>query len=167
MYRTVHDFKVAGGLVLLVLAVMELTGTGRGFAAQDDSFGVVPLGVPLIAGPALLTTIIILISHYGILPTVAGLVLNMAIVWACLLWAPRMITLLVWLFPDVNRKKTRATNRHPMREVNAIRTNARNKTRETPRKDKKSVPARDTAASNEAIETLIISSTTYKFFRPS
>ncbi len=46
--------------------------------------GAVPLGVPLIVGPAVLTTILVLVEHYGVAPTVVSLVLNMLIVWLSL-----------------------------------------------------------------------------------
>lgn len=83
---TVDDFKVAGGLVLLVLAIIELTGTGlRGERKKPrQAVGVVPIGVPLIVGPAVLTTLMVLIDHYGVVPTVVSLVLNLFIVWAAL-----------------------------------------------------------------------------------
>src|SRR5689334_24071934 len=62
---TVADFQVAGGLILLALAVRELVGYGRSDRDADNEFGVVPLGMPLIAGPALLTSLLILIDSVG------------------------------------------------------------------------------------------------------
>src|SRR5205814_1960485 len=50
---TVADFQVAGGLILLGLAGRELLGLGPHDRGGSDEFGVVPLGMPLIAGPAL------------------------------------------------------------------------------------------------------------------
>src|SRR5206468_11602808 len=52
---TVADFQVAGGLILLGLAGRELLSLGPHDRGGSDEFGVVPLGMPLIAGPALLT----------------------------------------------------------------------------------------------------------------
>src|SRR5712691_13540584 len=63
---TVADFQVAGGLILLALAVRELVGYGRADRDTDNEFGVVPLGMPLIAGPALLTALMILIDSVGV-----------------------------------------------------------------------------------------------------
>ena len=76
---TVSDFQVAGGLILLVLAVRELVGGPHDRGAGDD-FGVVPLGMPLIAGPALLTALLILIDTVGVLFTIVSLLLNLALV---------------------------------------------------------------------------------------
>ena len=47
---TVADFQVAGGLILLGLAGRELLGLGPHDRGGSDEFGVVPLGMPLIAG---------------------------------------------------------------------------------------------------------------------
>src|ERR1700732_2613973 len=86
---TVADFQVAGGLILLALAVRELVGYGRADRDADDEFGVVPLGMPLIAGPALLTALLILIDSVGIAYTLASLVANLAIVAIALCNAER------------------------------------------------------------------------------
>jgi multiple antibiotic resistance protein len=77
---TVADFQVAGGLILLVLAVRELVGFGPHDSGGSDEFGVVPLGMPLIAGPALLTALLILVDSVGLVFTVASLLVNLAIV---------------------------------------------------------------------------------------
>ena len=77
---TVADFQVAGGLILLALAVRELVGYGKADRDADDEFGVVPLGMPLIAGPALLTALLILIDSVGVLFTLVSLIVNLAIV---------------------------------------------------------------------------------------
>ncbi len=77
---TVDDFKIAGGLMLLVLAVIELTGQ-KNYREKAHDVGIVPIAVPLLVGPAVLTTLIVLIDHYGIAPTVISLLLNLAVVY--------------------------------------------------------------------------------------
>lgn len=86
---TVADFQVAGGLILLVLAVRELVGIGPQDRGGGDEFGIVPLGMPLIAGPALLTALLILIDSVGIVYTLISLVVNLAIVAIALCNADR------------------------------------------------------------------------------
>ncbi len=85
---TVADFQVAGGLILLVLAVRELLG-GEHTRGGGDDFGVVPLGMPLIAGPALLTALLILIDTVGIVYTVLSLLVNLGLVAVALCNAAR------------------------------------------------------------------------------
>jgi len=88
---TGDDFKTAGGILLLVFAVRDLIHSGEERIKPDIKIGVVPIGVPLIVGPAVLTNILILVDHYGILPTVISLLLNLSIVWIFLSNAERMM----------------------------------------------------------------------------
>lgn len=91
---TVSDFQVAGGLVLLVLAVRELVGFGGGDRAGGEDFGVVPLGMPLIAGPALLTALLILVDTVGLTFTVLSLLVNLGLVAIALCNADRFARLM-------------------------------------------------------------------------
>ena len=77
---TVADFQVAGGLILLGLAGRELLGIGLHDRGGGDEFGVVPLGMPLIAGPALLTALLILVDTVGLVFTLVSLLVNLALV---------------------------------------------------------------------------------------
>ncbi len=77
---TVSDFKIAGGLILLIFAVLDLLGVAR-IHEQAGKLGVVPIGVPLVVGPAVLTTLLVLVDHYGIIPTIASFIANLFIVW--------------------------------------------------------------------------------------
>jgi multiple antibiotic resistance protein len=78
---TESDFRVGGGIILLVLAVYDLLFSKERERGADASVGVVPIGIPLIMGPAALTTIIILVDSQGYAVTIASLVANMLIVW--------------------------------------------------------------------------------------
>jgi multiple antibiotic resistance protein len=77
---TVADFQVAGGLILLGLAGRELLNVGPADREATDDFGVVPLGMPLIAGPALLTALLILVDTVGLVFTLISLLINLALV---------------------------------------------------------------------------------------
>src|SRR5947208_1318287 len=77
---TVADFQVAGGLILLGLAGRELLGLGPQDRGGGDEFGVVPLGMPLIAGPALLTALLILVDTVGLVFTLVSLLVNLGLV---------------------------------------------------------------------------------------
>jgi multiple antibiotic resistance protein len=48
------DFRVAGGLVLLLISLADLVGKPEHESRITGSSGVVPLAVPLISGPAAL-----------------------------------------------------------------------------------------------------------------
>jgi len=77
---TVADFQVAGGLILLGLAIRELLDLHGERGYSGDDFGVVPLGMPMIAGPALLSALLILTETVGVLITLTALAINLALV---------------------------------------------------------------------------------------
>jgi multiple antibiotic resistance protein len=78
---TENDFRVGGGIVLLVLSVYDLLFSHEVERAPGPTLGVVPLGIPLIMGPAALTTIIFLVNTYGYILALASLLSNLLIVW--------------------------------------------------------------------------------------
>src|SRR6201984_1641097 len=77
---TVADFQVAGGLILLGLAGRELLNVASASREATDEFGIVPLGMPLIAGPALLTALLVLVDTVGVVFTLISLVVNLGLV---------------------------------------------------------------------------------------
>ncbi|MCL6642648.1 MAG: MarC family protein [Candidatus Bipolaricaulota bacterium] len=77
---TVADFMIAGGSLLFLLSLRGLlTGEREHLSESPESLGAVPLGVPLIAGPAVFTTSLLLVDSYGLVPTVLATVANIAI----------------------------------------------------------------------------------------
>jgi len=88
---TVSDFQVAGGLILFILAARDLVHSAAEEPAKlADDFGVVPLGVPLIAGPATLATLLLCAQTYGLGITLAALVANLALVVLAFAQADRL-----------------------------------------------------------------------------
>ena len=87
---TVADFQVAGGLILLAFAVRDLLDVGGEKRYAGGDFGVVPLGMPLIAGPALLTALLVLIDSVGMIYTLLSLILNLVIVAVVFCYADRL-----------------------------------------------------------------------------
>lgn len=78
---TVADFMIAGGALIFVIALTDLL-TIEGVKSQQvdpESLGAVPLGVPLIVGPAVLTTILILVPQQGIIPVITATIVNILI----------------------------------------------------------------------------------------
>lgn len=81
---TIPDFQIAGGLLLFVISVrLLLPGAQKGALSDGHGkdVGVFPLGTPLITGPAVLTTTLIMLDSFGLAATFAALALNMLVVW--------------------------------------------------------------------------------------
>ncbi len=90
----VEDFMIAGGVVLLVIAITDVVTAGEKRLSPGPAFGVVPLGTPLIAGPATLTTTLALVGQHGYLPVVVSLVVNILLAWLIFAQAGRIIRLI-------------------------------------------------------------------------
>ncbi|HPR83872.1 MAG TPA: MarC family protein, partial [Pontiellaceae bacterium] len=77
---TVPDFMLAGGLLLLAISLNSLlTGEKKQREVDISSLGAVPIGIPLITGPAVLTTCILLATTHGKVITSIAVILNIAI----------------------------------------------------------------------------------------
>ena len=89
---TVSDFMVAGGILLLVISLSDLlTGEKRQRQVDPETLGAVPLGVPLITGPAVLTTSVLIANVYGMTLTGIALVINLGIA-GVIFWFAQPIT---------------------------------------------------------------------------
>jgi multiple antibiotic resistance protein len=98
---TIPSFRVGGGILILLMAISMLharlspakqTEEEAQDAAEKDSVAVVPLGIPLLAGPGAISTVIVYahydpsLGHYLIL---AGGILTVAVaVWISFRLAP-------------------------------------------------------------------------------
>ena len=94
---TIPDFQIAGGMLLFVISVyLLLPGTSKALLSDSHvkDVGVFPLGTPLITGPAVLTTTLMMLDTFGIMPTFVSLVVNMFIVWITLVKADLIIKLM-------------------------------------------------------------------------
>jgi len=94
----VADFLMAGGIILLILAVRYLM-TGKAIETKDVSasemIGVVPLGTPLVVGPAVLAALLLLMGKkYSIPIVLTSLILNLAIQWVLFRQASRIVNVL-------------------------------------------------------------------------
>jgi len=73
---TVSDFMIAGGAILFCLAIIDIINPVKERRVPNENLGVVPLGTPLIVGPAVLTTSLMVISQYGIPATLISVLAN-------------------------------------------------------------------------------------------
>jgi len=76
---TIGDFMIAGGVILFCISVIDLVNPGKRRRIPSNELGVVPIGTPLIVGPAVLTTSLIMLGEYGIIPTLVSVFINIII----------------------------------------------------------------------------------------
>ncbi|MBS0028568.1 MarC family protein [Chitinophaga sp. 22321] len=91
----VHSFAVAGSIVIFVIGLEMILGLEFFKNDPDAKAGsVVPIAFPLIAGSGTLTTIMSLKADFGQYNILAGICLNLAIVYIvlrCLNYIERML----------------------------------------------------------------------------
>jgi multiple antibiotic resistance protein len=76
-----EDFMIAGGILLLIISISEILRVKEREFTVSETLGVVPIGTPLLAGPATLTTLIVLAGTYGYPIVIISLFLNLLIAW--------------------------------------------------------------------------------------
>ncbi|MBN1575577.1 MAG: MarC family protein [Chitinispirillaceae bacterium] len=77
---SVADFMVAGGSMLFVISLGDLVTFEKATRrVHAEEIGPVPIGVPLIVGPGVLTTVMLLVKEYGFVPTTAALIANIVV----------------------------------------------------------------------------------------
>ncbi|HCM41086.1 MAG: hypothetical protein A2070_04110 [Bdellovibrionales bacterium GWC1_52_8] len=77
----VFDFKIAGGLILLLVSLSDLVGEQEASRRASGSTGIVPLAVPLITGPGVLATLMLQVNTVGHPLTLVALFINYALAW--------------------------------------------------------------------------------------
>ena len=73
------DFMIAGGAILFCIAIIDILSPGTESRRPGADLGAVPLGTPLIAGPAVLATSLAIIQEYGLWATLIAIVVNIAL----------------------------------------------------------------------------------------
>jgi multiple antibiotic resistance protein len=78
---SVGAFAIAGGIILLFLAIQYM-GTGRMVEIiKEEMVAVVPIGTPLTVGPATITTLLLLGTQFPNYIVLISFLLNILIVW--------------------------------------------------------------------------------------
>lgn len=77
---SINDFKIAGGILLLVIA-LNITLQAHYGESTGGQAGVIPFAVPLLVGPGAITTTIVLIGTTGIWITFTAIIINFLVVF--------------------------------------------------------------------------------------
>ena len=88
---SVSDFLIAGGIILLILALRDLISTRADEPVEPSELtAIVPIGTPLLVGPATISMLLLLTGLYGFWPVVVAFLLNMAVAWVVFIYAGRI-----------------------------------------------------------------------------
>jgi multiple antibiotic resistance protein len=103
---SIPAFRIAGGILLFTIAFSMMSGERsrtqlsqqeRQEALEREAVGIVPLGIPMLAGPGAITTVIVLMSQASnpfdparVAIIIASILVTMAIGWIMLRNADRI-----------------------------------------------------------------------------
>lgn len=92
---SLDDFRVAGGVILLLVSIEGLLGRVEAMKIKAEQLAVVPLATPLLAGPGSISLVIYLMEGgYGIGPTVVSIIVNVIIARLILIHSDRVFKVL-------------------------------------------------------------------------
>ncbi|HMK95465.1 MAG TPA: MarC family protein [Candidatus Limnocylindrales bacterium] len=81
---SIDSFEVAGGILLLIIAVRILISGFHEITESPESLGAVPIAMPLLVGPGAITTTILNLQAYGIAITILAVIIVLTITWIIL-----------------------------------------------------------------------------------
>jgi len=90
MNISVGSFAIAGGIILLVLSIKYMTTGHMVEAVKEEMVAVVPIGTPLTAGPATITTLLLLAAQFPLYMVLIFFALNMLVTWIIFLAGNRI-----------------------------------------------------------------------------
>ena len=89
-----NSFQIAGGIILLIIGILYVFGLSLKFVKPHGADLSIPIGTPLLTGPGVITTTIILVKENGILVTVAAASFTLAATWLILMNSRKLYTIL-------------------------------------------------------------------------
>ena len=90
-----QSFMVAGGMLLLVIAVKLLVfGGWEEKKVSPESIGAVPIATPLLVGPGAITTTIVMLQSSGLAATLVSVLIIFFTIWLVLRYIERIYKIL-------------------------------------------------------------------------
>jgi multiple antibiotic resistance protein len=91
---SVGAFAISGGAILFILSINYIT-KGRMVETDKQAMtAIVPIGTPLITGPATITTLLVLQNEFPLNTVLLSFAINLLITWGILLSGNRLIKIL-------------------------------------------------------------------------
>ena len=78
----INDFKIAGGIILLVVSIDILRGgTSSTVSINPDDYILVPIVTPLLVGPGAITAAMIYMTYYSAVAVILGIAIASAVTY--------------------------------------------------------------------------------------
>ncbi|MBI2657775.1 MarC family protein [Candidatus Woesearchaeota archaeon] len=90
----IESFQIAGGLILLVMGILYVFGVSLKYVKSHGADLTVPIGTPLLTGPGVIMTTIILVKENGTMVTVIAASLTLIATWLVLINSSRIYRVL-------------------------------------------------------------------------
>jgi multiple antibiotic resistance protein len=91
---SVGSFAIAGGIILLVLSIKYMRSGHMTQVIKEEMIAVVPIGTPLVVGPATITTLLVLSQEYALYIVLLSFLVNLFISWIVFLLSNRIIRII-------------------------------------------------------------------------
>ena len=91
---SVGSFAIAGGIILLVLSIKYMRSGHMTHVIKEEMIAVVPIGTPLVVGPATITTLLVLSQEYALYIVLLSFLVNLFISWIVFLLSNRIIRII-------------------------------------------------------------------------
>ena len=91
---SVGAFAIAGGIILLLFSIKYMMTGHMVDAVREEMIAVVPIGTPLTAGPATITTLLLLAIQFPLYMVLVSFALNMIIAWIIFMGGNRITSFL-------------------------------------------------------------------------
>jgi multiple antibiotic resistance protein len=91
---SVGSFAMAGGIILLVLSIKYMRSGHMTHVIKEEMIAVVPIGTPLVVGPATITTLLVLSQEYALYIVLLSFLVNLFISWIVFLLSNRIIRII-------------------------------------------------------------------------
>ena len=89
-----NSFQIAGGIILMIIGIIYVFGLSGKLVKANSNDLSVPIGTPLLTGPGVITTTIILVKENGPFVTVIAAFLTLFTTWIILWNASKLYKLL-------------------------------------------------------------------------
>jgi multiple antibiotic resistance protein len=87
----INSFIIAGGLILLIIGIQYVLGLKfRKEKVKEYDVASVPIGTPLITGPGVITTVIILVNEFGYVVAMSAAIASLLLTWLFLFYSTKI-----------------------------------------------------------------------------